>query len=97
MVTGTPPIKIGIAVQNRGVMDFLSEGDGAEEDLPKTQTRKMMMGYLGVSRDDEGPGVIQDPRDQRDLGDPQDRWDPGEYPGDYLPLVWGTRSYHPHM
>ena len=44
-------------------------------------------GYLGVSGDDEGPGVIQDPRDQRDLGDPWDRWDPGEYPGDYLPLV----------
>ena len=63
---GTPPIKIGIAVQNQGVMDFLSAGDGAEEDLPKTRTRKMMMGYLGVSGDDEGPGVIQDPRDQRD-------------------------------
>ena len=46
---------------------------------------------------DEGPGVIQDPRDQRDQGDPRDQWDPGEYPGDYLPLVWGTRSYHPQM
>ena len=78
-----------------GVMDFLSEGDRAEEDRLKTRTRKMMMGYLGVSGDDEGPGVIQDPRDQRDRGDPRDRWDPGEYPGDYLPLVWGTRSYHP--
>ena len=69
MVTGIPPIKIGIAVQNQGVMDFLSEEDGAEEDRPKTQTRKMMMGYLRVSRDNEGPGVIQDPMDQRDLGD----------------------------
>ena len=84
-----------IAVQNRGVMDSLSEGDGVEEDRPKTQTRRMMMGYLGVSGGDKGPGVIQDPRDQRDQGDPRDQWDPGEYPGDYLPLVWGTRSYHP--
>ena len=46
-------------------------------------------------RGQQGPGVIQDPRDQRYLGDPQDRWDPGEYPGDYLPLVWGTRSSNP--
>ena len=69
---GTPPIKIETAVQNWGVMDFLSEGDGAEEDCLRTKTRKMMMGYLGVSGDDEGPGVIMDPRDQRDLGDPRD-------------------------
>ena len=66
MVTGTPPIKIGIAVQNQGVMDFLLAGDGAEEDLPKTRTRKMMIGYLGVSGDNDGPGVIQDPRDPQD-------------------------------
>ena len=37
-IKGTPPIKIGIAVQNRGVMDFLSEGEGAEEDCPRIQT-----------------------------------------------------------
>ena len=72
MMTGIPPIRIGTAVQNCGIMDFLSEGDGVEEDHLRTWTRKMMMGYLGVSRDDEGPGVIQDPRDQKDLGDPQD-------------------------
>ena len=54
-----------------GVMDFLSGGEGAEEDHPKIQTRKMMMGHLGVSGGNEGPGVTQDPRDQKDLGDPQ--------------------------
>ena len=97
MVMGIPLIKIGIAVQNQEVMDSLLAGDGVEEDLLKTQTQKMMMGYLGVSGDDEVPRVIQDPRDRRDRGGPQDRWDPGEYPGDYLPLVWGTRSYHPQM
>ena len=68
---GTPPIKIGIAVQNRGVIDFLSEGEGAEEDRPRMQTREMMMGHLGVSGGNEGPGVTQDPGDQKDLGDPQ--------------------------
>ena len=97
MVMEIPPIKIGIAVQNQEVMDSLLAGDGVEEDLPKTRTRKMIMGYLEVSGEDEVPGVIQDPRDRRDRGGPQDRWDPGEYPGDYLPLVWGTRSYHPQM
>ena len=72
MMTGIPPIRIETAVQNQGVMDFLSEGDGAEEDRLRTRTRKMMMGHLGVSGDDGGPGVIQDPRDQKDLGDPRD-------------------------
>ena len=71
--------------------------DGAEEGHLRTQTRKMMMGYLGVSGDDEGLGIIQDPRDQKDLGDPWDRWGPREFPGDYLPLVWGTRSCNPQM
>ena len=70
---------------------------GVEEDRQRIQTRRMMMGYLGVSRGDEGPGVIQDPGDQKDLGDPQGRWDPGEFLGDCLPLVWGTRSCHPRM
>ena len=60
---GTPLIKIGTAAQNRGVMDFLSEGEEAEEDHPGIWTRKMMMGHLGVSEDDKGPGVTQDPRD----------------------------------
>ena len=55
-----------------GVMDFLSEGEGVEEDRPRIQTRKMMMGHLGVSGGDEGPGVTQDPGDQKDPGDPQD-------------------------
>ena len=73
-------------------MDFLSEGDGAEEDCPRIQTWKMMMGHLGVSGGDEGPGVTQDPGDQNDLGDPQGRWDPGEFLGDCLPLAWETRS-----
>ena len=72
MVMGIPPIKIGIAVQNQEVMDSLLAGDGVEEDLPKTRTQKMMMGYLEVSGDDEVPGVIQDPRDWRDRGGPQD-------------------------
>ena len=75
MMMGIPPIRIGTAVQNRGVMDFLSEREGVEEDRPRTQSRKMMMGYRGVSGDDKGQGVIQDPRDQKDLGDPQDQWD----------------------
>ena len=76
---------------------FLLARDGVEEDLPKTRTRKMIMRYLEVSGDEEVPRVIQDPRDQRDRRGPQDRWDPGEYLGDYLPLVWGTCSYHPQM
>ena len=80
-----------------GVMDFLSKGEGVEEDHLRTWTQKMMKGYLGVTRDEEGPGVIQDPGDQKDLGDSQDRWDQGELPGDYLPLVWGTRSCNPQM
>ena len=63
---------------------------GVEEDRPRIQTQKMMMGHLGVSGGDEGPGVTQDPRDQKGLGDPQDRWDPGEFPGHCLPLAWGT-------
>ena len=42
---GTPLIKIGTAAQNRGVMDFLSEGEGAEEDCPRIRTWKMMMGH----------------------------------------------------
>ena len=46
----------------------------------------MMMGHLGVSGGDEGPGVTQDPGDQKGLGDPQDQWDPGEFPGHCLPL-----------
>ena len=64
MMKGIPPIKMGIAVQNRGVMDFLSGGEGVEEDCPRMQTQKMMMGHVGVSRGDEGPGVTQDPGDQ---------------------------------
>ena len=67
-------------------MDFLSEGEGVEEGHPRIQTQKMMMGHLGVSGGDEGPGVTQDP---------QDRWDPGEFPGDCLPLAWETRSCNP--
>ena len=63
-----------------------------EEDLPKTRTRKMMMGYLEVSGDDEVPGVIQDPRDRRDREGPKDRWDPGEYPGDYLSTGFGGHA-----
>ena len=81
----------------QGVMDFLSEGEGVEEDRLRIRIRKMMMGHLGVSGGDEGPGVTQDPRDQKDLGDPQDRWDPGEFPGDCLPLAWETRSCKPRM
>ena len=71
MMKMTPLIKIGIAAQSRGVKDFLSEGEGAEEDRPRIRTRKMMMRHLGVSVGDEGPGVTQDPGDQKDLGDPQ--------------------------
>ena len=81
----------------RGVMDFLSEGEGAEEDRLRIWTRKMMMGHLGVTGGNEGPGVTQDLRDQKDPGDPQDRLDPGEFPGDCLPLAWETRSYNPRM
>ena len=55
----------------RGVMDFLSEGEGAEEDHPKIHTRKLMMGHLGVTGGDKGPGVTQDPGDQKDPGDPR--------------------------
>ena len=72
MVMVIPLIKIGIAVQNQEVMDSLLARDGVEEDLPKTRTRKMMMGYLEVSGDDKVPGAIQDPRDRRDQGGPQD-------------------------
>ena len=97
MMKGTPLIKIGIAAQNRGVMDLLSEEEGTEEDRLRIWTRKMMMGHLGVSGDDEGPGVIQDPGDQKDLGDPQGRWDPGEFPDHCLPLAWETRSCNPLM
>ena len=97
MMTGIPPIKIGTAVQDRGVMDFLSEGEGAEQDPPRIRTWKMMIGHLGVSGDDEGPGVTQDPRDQKDLGDPQGRWDPAEFLGDCLPLAWETWSSNPQM
>ena len=81
----------------QGVMDFLSEGEGVEEGCPRIRTWKMMMGHLGVSGGDEGPGVTQDPMDQKDLGDPQDQWDPGEFPGDCLPLAWETRSCNPRM
>ena len=81
----------------QGVMDFLSEGEGVKEDRPRIRTRKMMMGHLGVSGGDEGPGVTQDPRDQKDLGDPQGRWDPGELLGHCLPLACETRSYNPRM
>ena len=35
-------------------MDFLSGEEGAEEDHPRIQARKMMMGHLGVSGGDEG-------------------------------------------
>ena len=52
-------------------MDFLSEVEGAEEDRPRIQTQKMMMGHLGVSGGNEGPGVTQDPGDQKGLGDPR--------------------------
>ena len=69
---GTPLIKIETAAQNGEVLDFLSVGEGAEEDRLRIQTQKMMMGHLGVSGDDEAPGVTQDPGDQKDLGDPQD-------------------------
>ena len=93
----TSPIKIGTAAQNRGVMDFLSEGEGAEEDHPRIWTQKMMMGHLGVSEGNEGPGVTQDPRDQKDPGDSQDQWDPGVFPGHCLPLAWETRSCNPQM
>ena len=55
----------------QGVTDFLAEGEGAEEDRLRIRTWKMIMGHLGVSGDDEGPEVIQDPGDQKDLGDPQ--------------------------
>ena len=78
-------------------MDFLSEGEGAEEDHPRIQTRKMMMGHLGVSVGDEGPGVTQDPGDQKDLGDPQGQGDPGEFPGHCLPRAWETRPCNPRM
>ena len=81
----------------QGVMDFLSEGEGEEEDRPRIRTRKMMMGHLGVSGGDEGPGVTQDLGDQKDLGDPQGQWDPGEFLGDCLPLAWETRSCNPQM
>ena len=80
-----------------GVLDFLSEGEGAEEDCLRIWTRKIMMGHLGVSQGDEGPGVTQDPGDQKDLGYPQGRWNPGEFPGDSLPLVWETQSCNPQM
>ena len=53
-------------------MDSLLAGDGVEEDLPKTQTQKMMMGYLEVSGDDEVPRGYPGPRDRRDRGGPQD-------------------------
>ena len=94
---GTPLIKIGTAAQSRGVKDFLSEGEGVEEDRPRIRTRKMMMGHLGVSVGNKGPGVTQDPRDQKDLGNPQGRWDPGEFPGHCLPRAWETRSCNPQM
>ena len=97
MMKGTPPIKIGTAAQNRGVYDFLSEGEGAEEDCLRIWTQKMMMGQLGVSGGDEGPEVTQDLGDQKDLGDPQGQWDPGEFLGDCLPLAWETQSCNPRM
>ena len=78
-------------------MDFLSEGEVVEEDRPRIRTWKIMMGHLGVSGGEEGPGVTQDPRDQKDLGDPQGQWDPGEFPGHCLPLAWETWSCNPRM
>ena len=40
-------------------------------------------------------GLPRTPRTRRDLGDPQDRWDPGEFPGDCLLLVWEIQSCNP--
>ena len=78
-------------------MDFLSEGEGAEEDHPRIQTQRMMVGHLGVSGGNAGQGVTQDPGDQKDLGDPWDQWEPEEFPGHCLPLAWETQSYNPQM
>ena len=61
MVTEIPSIKIGIAVQSQEVMDSLLARDGVEEDLPKTRTRKMMMGYLEVSGTTRSPGLSRTP------------------------------------
>ena len=47
----------------QGCNGFPFRRRGAEEDRPRIQTRKIMMGHLGVSVGDEGPGVTQDPGD----------------------------------
>ena len=77
-----PETMKGTAAQNGGLMDFLSEREGAEEDHPRIRTRKMMIGHLGVSEGDEGPGVTQDPGDQKDLGTPRANGTQGN--------CWGT-------
>ena len=46
-------------------MDSLSGGEGAEEDCLRIQTLKMMMGQLGVSGGEEGPGVTWGPEGPR--------------------------------
>ena len=48
-----------------GVMDFLSEGEGVEEDRPRIQTRKTMMGYLGVSGAKRAQGSSRTPGTRR--------------------------------
>ena len=56
-----------------GLMDGLGlDGDQCIRVIPRQiRTQKMMMGHRGVSEGDEGPGVTQDPGDQKDLGDPK--------------------------
>ena len=52
-------------------MDFLSEGEGVEEDRPKIWTRKMMMGHLGVTGGNEGQGLHRIPGTRRTQGTPR--------------------------
>ena len=48
-----------------GVMDFLSEGEGAEGDCPRIRTWRMMIGHLGVSGGMRAQGLPRTPGTRR--------------------------------
>ena len=68
-------------------------GVGPPEDPDPEDDNGIPRGFRGR----RGPQGYPGPQGPEGPREPRDRWDPGEYPGDYLPLVWGTRSYHPQM
>ena len=95
MMTGIPPIRIGTAVQNRGVMDFLSKGNGVGGGPPEDRDPEDDDGIPRGFQGQQGPRGYPGPQGPEGPRGPPGPMGPRGIPGGLSSTGLGTRSCNP--